>query len=110
MYAFGRLGALDPESRYFHFEDIKRECRYLTEDEQQRWLGDLVAREVVERHDELVHHYAVRVPYFNLWLAKRGHPELYSSLDPSILMSLQKPEEEVITDEELEALVEPGIR
>ena len=110
LYAFGRLGALEPDVLYFHFDDIKRECRYLTEHELQKWLGDLVTRGVVERHQELPSHYTIRTPYFQLWLARRGQAELYSSFDPSVIALLQRPEEEVATDEELEALIGQGIR
>lgn len=35
---------------------------------------------------------------------------MYASLDPSVLISLQKPEEEAITDEQLEDLLGKGIR
>lgn len=110
LYAFGRLSAIEPESRHFHFEDIKRECRYLTEHELEKWLGDLVAREVVERHPEYQNYFSIRTPYFQLWLSRRGQSELYASLDPSIIISLQKPEEEAITDEQLEDLLGKGIR
>jgi len=105
LYAFGRLGATEPDAVYFHFNDIKRECPYLMEHELQKWLGDLVTRGVVEVRQDLPFHYTIRTPYFQLWLAGRGQAELYSSFDPTCITLLQKPEEEVATDEELEALV-----
>ncbi|MCL5986944.1 MAG: ATP-binding protein [Actinobacteria bacterium] len=110
LYALGRLGTLEPNSLYFHFNDIKRECRCLNEQQLQKWLADLVAREVVEMHQELPSQYAIRTPYFRLWLEKRGQSELYSKLDTSTILLLQKPEKEVVTDEELEDLVGQGIK
>ena len=110
LYAFGRLGATEPDAVYFDFNDIRRECPYLTEHELQKWLGDLVTRGVVEVHQELPSHYTIRAPYFQLWLTRRGQAELYSSFDPSYITLLQRPEEDVATEEELEILIGQGIR
>jgi hypothetical protein len=110
LYAFGRLGSLNPNAVYFHLEDIKRECRYLNEQDIKKWLEDLISREVLERHSELPSHYSVRTPYFRLWLEGRGKSELYSSLDPSAIALLQSPAEEAVNEAELETLLGQGVR
>lgn len=110
LYAFGRVASSNADARYFDIKDLQRSCPYLPQEDQKKWLDDLVTREIIERHPDLQNHYAVRIPYFQLWLSKRGASEIYSSLDPSILMRVEKPEQEAVTDEDLEALIGQGIK
>ncbi|MFC1994212.1 ATP-binding protein [Chloroflexota bacterium] len=109
LYTLGQIASSNPSAHWFRFDEIKQACPYLNGEDLRRWLADLAGREVIEVHEESSDQYRIRVPYFQLWLSKRGKSELYMSLDPSIVLRAQKPEEEVVSDEELESLVGTGI-
>ena len=102
LWAIGRLQASAPGTEYQPFDMICQESR-LPDTEARKWVGDLVSRRVLFEHPHEPDQYRTAVPYFQLWLARRGSSELYPQIDHATI-AVSSTEPDRIADEEIESV------